>query len=118
MVKVDLQTNKGTMIQFARFAVQVKLSKPLVSKIKVASQLHRVEYESFPLICFQCGRFGHLKEGCPHGDMGRNMGNDRVSDQKRNTEEKVESNNKKIEVHDKVEKEDFGEWMVMDRRKW
>lgn len=75
VIKVDLQTDKGTRGQFARFAVQVNLSKPLASKIRVANRLHRVEYESLPLIYFQCGRFGHLSDGCPHGNKERSTEN-------------------------------------------
>lgn len=40
---------------------------PLFLKIRIANKIHRVEYELLPLICFNCGRFGHLKEACPHG---------------------------------------------------
>ncbi|MBA0583364.1 hypothetical protein Gorai_014224, partial [Gossypium raimondii] len=83
VVKIDLQTDKGLRGQFAWFPVQVNLSKPLISKIWITSRIHRIEYESLPSICFQHGRFGHLREGCPH---------------------------------ERVEKEEFEEWMVVDRR--
>ncbi|MBA0825902.1 hypothetical protein Goarm_010810, partial [Gossypium armourianum] len=63
VVKIDLQTDKGSRGQFAWFAVQVNLSKPLISKIWITSRIHRIEYESLPSICIQHGRFGHLREG-------------------------------------------------------
>lgn len=80
VVKVYLQTEKGARGQFARFAVQVNLSKPLVSMVRIANKIHRVKYESLPLICFKCGRFGHLRESCTHGGVDKEaVGMERVS---------------------------------------
>ncbi|KAK8554740.1 hypothetical protein V6N13_093714 [Hibiscus sabdariffa] len=46
-------------------ALSVDLSKPLISKLIVNGRVQLVEYESLPVICFHCGRYGHAKEGCP-----------------------------------------------------
>ncbi|KAK8639522.1 hypothetical protein V6N13_137897 [Hibiscus sabdariffa] len=46
-------------------AISVDLSKPLISKLIVNGCTQLVEYESLPVICFQCGRYGHVQEGCP-----------------------------------------------------
>lgn len=43
----------------------IDLSKPLVSRIKVDGDALPVEYEGLPTICYHCGRYGHLEEGCP-----------------------------------------------------
>ncbi|MBA0572262.1 hypothetical protein Golob_002616 [Gossypium lobatum] len=44
--KIDLKKDKRARGQFARFAVQVDLRKHLVSRIRIASQIYKVEYES------------------------------------------------------------------------
>ncbi|MBA0781786.1 hypothetical protein Gotri_002674 [Gossypium trilobum] len=59
--KIDLKKDKRARGQFARFAVQVDLRKPLVSRIGIASQIYKVEYESLSTVCFSCGSLGHLK---------------------------------------------------------
>ncbi|MBA0750782.1 hypothetical protein Gogos_002169 [Gossypium gossypioides] len=41
--KIDLKKYKGARGQFARFAVQVDLRKPLVSRIRIASRIYKVE---------------------------------------------------------------------------
>ncbi|MBA0599896.1 hypothetical protein Gorai_006096, partial [Gossypium raimondii] len=62
VVKIVLQTDKRVRGQFARFEVQVNLRKPLISRVRVANKIHRVEYESLPLICFSSGTYGHMRE--------------------------------------------------------
>ncbi|PPD84026.1 hypothetical protein GOBAR_DD19036 [Gossypium barbadense] len=52
VVKIVLQTDKRVRGQFTRFVVQVR----------VANRIHRVEYESLPMICFSCGTYGHMRE--------------------------------------------------------
>lgn len=54
-VRIDVQMDSGSKGQFARFIVQVNLTQPLVSKIRIANKIHRVEYESLPQIYFQYG---------------------------------------------------------------
>ncbi|MBA0592585.1 hypothetical protein Gorai_009564 [Gossypium raimondii] len=63
-IKIDLQIDKGSQGQFARFVVHVNLLKPLILKIRIAKRIHRVEYESVPIICYHCGTYGHLKDKC------------------------------------------------------
>ncbi|KAK8593111.1 hypothetical protein V6N12_045198 [Hibiscus sabdariffa] len=45
--------------------VNIDLDKPLVSKLVLNGRIRMVEYESIPLICFHCGKYGHLQEACP-----------------------------------------------------
>lgn len=62
--KIDLQIDKMVWGQFARFEVQLTLRKPLVSKVRVANSIHRLDYEFLPMICFSCGTYGHMRENC------------------------------------------------------
>lgn len=45
-------------------AVFVNLDRPLISKVLVDGDVQRVEYESLPMVCFNCGKYGHVKELC------------------------------------------------------
>lgn len=65
VLRVDYHTESGERGKFARLAVMLDLTRPLVSKIQVDGQLIYVEYENLPTICFHCGRYGHLREACP-----------------------------------------------------
>ncbi|KAK9018022.1 hypothetical protein V6N11_001012 [Hibiscus sabdariffa] len=65
VIKLDSQTEWGRRGRFARLAISVDLSKPLVSKIMVNGKIQLIEYESLPLICFHCSRYGHAQDTCP-----------------------------------------------------
>ncbi|KAH1106019.1 hypothetical protein J1N35_009787 [Gossypium stocksii] len=64
-VKLDLQTDNRTWGWLARLAVFINLDNPLTSKVLVDGVIQRVEYEALPTVCFNCGKYGHVKELCP-----------------------------------------------------
>ncbi|KAK5836186.1 hypothetical protein PVK06_011943 [Gossypium arboreum] len=66
MAKIDHNTDVKSIGWFARLAVFVDLGKPLFSKVKIDERIQLVEYESLPIVCFGCGRYGHYREVCPH----------------------------------------------------
>lgn len=65
VAKIDQNIERRTRGQFAKLVVFVDLGKPLISKIRIYGRLQRIEYESLPLICFDCGRYGHNRKTCP-----------------------------------------------------
>ncbi|KAI9073957.1 hypothetical protein K1719_044083 [Acacia pycnantha] len=64
VIKVDYNTDSGDRGRFARIAVIIDLTKPLISNIQVDDNLIFVKYEDLPSICFKCGRYGHLVASC------------------------------------------------------
>ncbi|MBA0681824.1 hypothetical protein Goari_023598 [Gossypium aridum] len=60
--------------QFARLAVYIDLGKSLVSKVKIDEKIH-MEYESMPLVCFDCGRFRHTRDTCSYRSRQREAAN-------------------------------------------
>ncbi|KAL4354895.1 hypothetical protein GQ457_06G021910 [Hibiscus cannabinus] len=64
VVRIDYQTESGCRGRFAGMAIRVDLNKPLVSKLLVNGKLQVIEYESLPIICFNCGKYGHSSEVC------------------------------------------------------
>ncbi|XP_050222064.1 uncharacterized protein LOC126672161 [Mercurialis annua] len=65
VLKIDYCTEAAERGKFARIAVELDLSKPLVSQFCLDGKVQFVEYECLPRICFNCGRFGHTKDHCP-----------------------------------------------------
>ncbi|XP_016706963.1 uncharacterized protein [Gossypium hirsutum] len=67
VVKVDYNTIDGTRGKFARVAVVVDISKPLVPFIGVDRKKQTIVYESLPSIYYTCGKVSHIKENCSQG---------------------------------------------------
>lgn len=64
VVKIGYNTEHTEHGKFARLAVNIGLTKPLVSKVEVDGYMIFVEYEGLPTIFFNCECYGHLKEVC------------------------------------------------------
>ncbi|KAL4319053.1 hypothetical protein GQ457_18G007360 [Hibiscus cannabinus] len=64
VVKMDYNTHEGERGRFARLAVLVDLTSPLISCLKIDGVLQSLEYEGLHNICFHCGTYGHTKESC------------------------------------------------------
>ncbi|XP_016675865.1 uncharacterized protein [Gossypium hirsutum] len=64
VVKLDTQTDNQIRGRYARLAVYINLDKPLISQVLIDGLIQRVEYEALPTVCFECGKYGHVKEMC------------------------------------------------------
>ncbi|CAI0626277.1 unnamed protein product [Linum tenue] len=64
-IKLDYHTLHQERTKFARMAVEVDLSKPLVPRIRLDGRWQKVEFENLPVVCFECGKIGHTKVSCP-----------------------------------------------------
>lgn len=87
--------------------IYADLGKPLVSKVKIDGKIQHVQYESFPLVCFECGRWGHNKESYTHTKDQRTV---------QPGEEGIQQSDKVSELQRRVEDEDFGSWMLVERK--
>ena len=67
-IRVDYNTEEAQRGKFARVAVEINLSKPLVSQFLIDGSIQRVEYEDLPVICFKCGKYGHTNEFCKENE--------------------------------------------------
>lgn len=63
--KVDLRSVTHSRGQYARICVELDLTKPLKTTIKVDDIWYQIQYEGFHLVCFSCGIYGHDKDSCP-----------------------------------------------------
>ncbi|CAI0418829.1 unnamed protein product [Linum tenue] len=64
-IKLDYHTLTQQRAKFARLAVEVDVSKPLVPRIWLDDDWQPVEYENLPVVCFECGKIGHSATTCP-----------------------------------------------------
>ncbi|CAL1413243.1 unnamed protein product [Linum trigynum] len=65
-IKLDFHTHHQQRAKFARMAVELDLSKPLVTRIRLDGQWQYIEYENLPTVCFECGKIGHTSLSCPN----------------------------------------------------
>lgn len=64
-VKLDTNTALATRGKFAYVCVEVDLTRPLVGQDLLDGKWQQIEYEGLHEVCYNCGRYGHLKENCP-----------------------------------------------------
>ncbi|CAI0464455.1 unnamed protein product [Linum tenue] len=64
-IKLDFHTQHQQRAKFALMAVELDLSKPLVTRIRLDGKWQYIEYENLPTCCFECGRIGHTSLSCP-----------------------------------------------------
>ncbi|KAL4291711.1 hypothetical protein GQ457_14G003420 [Hibiscus cannabinus] len=81
VVKVDYNTTEGKRGRFARLALIVDLSKPLVSGIVIDGRCQDIGYEGLPTICFKCVKYGHAEEVC--GATEPAPGTDTITDKRK-----------------------------------
>ncbi|XP_040934441.1 uncharacterized protein [Gossypium hirsutum] len=104
VTKLDINTNSRTRCPYARMEVYVNLGKPLISKLLINGNMQRVEYESLPVVCLSCGRYGHNTEACPHVPL--------VSD----LAKVMDSSAVKLQMNTVTGNGDFGPRMLVERR--
>ncbi|KAA3474250.1 GroES-like zinc-binding alcohol dehydrogenase family protein [Gossypium australe] len=90
--KIDRNTNSTFGGQFVRLAIFIDLGKQLVSKL--------------PLVCFECGRFGHKSDLCPHGPGETEM-SEGIS---------KSGGGKDISMKERIEGEKFGSCLIVEWR--
>ncbi|KAL5846682.1 hypothetical protein ACOSQ3_010206 [Xanthoceras sorbifolium] len=67
--RVDQITEAQSRGRYARLCIEIDISKPLRSYMKVDGKIIRIEYENLSMVCFICGKVGHVQGNCKEGDM-------------------------------------------------
>ncbi|KAL4283820.1 hypothetical protein GQ457_16G022870 [Hibiscus cannabinus] len=58
----DYQTECGRRGRFAQMAISIDLRKSLMSKLVINGNVQVVDYKSLPTVCFECSKYGHVKD--------------------------------------------------------
>ncbi|KAL5739817.1 hypothetical protein ACOSQ2_028997 [Xanthoceras sorbifolium] len=74
MCRVDPITDVQSRGRYARMCIEIDITKPLRSSLKVDGRKVRIEYENLGLICFKCGKIGHVMDSCREEDMDESEG--------------------------------------------
>ncbi|KAI8008711.1 hypothetical protein LOK49_LG07G00800 [Camellia lanceoleosa] len=97
LLKIDIFIENCARGRFARLCIQIDLSKPLISKVRVGNITQRVAYEGLPAICFNCRIVGHHLDDC------------KVSSKASSTTEKPIPPSPRLS--------EFGPWMFVEHKK-
>ncbi|KAK9181069.1 hypothetical protein WN944_024206 [Citrus x changshan-huyou] len=113
VIKIDYNTESARRGKFARIAVEISLKKPLCSQFFLDGKLQNIEYENLPIICFNCGIYGHKNDDCPQSNTLKNptesCENNVAEDNPGGGEEK--SSSSEVPVNPS-----FGPWMIVSRK--
>lgn len=66
VLRVDTHTATEARGRYARLCVQVDVSKPLITMVRIGQHNQAVVYEGVNKLCFSCGRLGHRREACQY----------------------------------------------------
>ena len=69
VARIDNTTATAQRGQFTRLSVELDLSKPLLSKFWFKGRIWKIQYEGIRMICYNCGKIGHLEDKCHSNDM-------------------------------------------------
>ncbi|XVF02788.1 hypothetical protein REPUB_Repub04eG0204400 [Reevesia pubescens] len=104
---IDRNTIAALRGRYARMCIEVDLTKPLVPKIFIGGRWQRVEYEGLGMLCFECGKFGHVRDQCY-----MNKKEDNTTTTKGDTRTTAEeSPQQQLD-----ELSNYGPWMIATRR--
>ncbi|KAH9704483.1 reverse transcriptase domain-containing protein [Citrus sinensis] len=113
VIKIDYLTELRERGKFARIAVRISLSQPLLSQFNLDGKIQKVEYEGLPVICYQCGKYGHNSIVC-HSKQKMNEAN---NDTSANIVSANTAGGKDGVVAISTNKsEKFGPWMIVARK--
>lgn len=70
VIHIDFNTRSASRRKFVRITLKIALDKPLCLQFLLDGRIQKVEYESLPINCFNCGKYGHVSIGCPENGDG------------------------------------------------
>ncbi|KAI9116613.1 hypothetical protein K1719_012271 [Acacia pycnantha] len=78
MIKIDRPTSIYEKGGFAHICMEIDLKQPLLPTYMVFGEERPIIYEGLHQVCFECGKYGHQRKGCP---MRQKEATDKAEDQ-------------------------------------
>ncbi|XP_024035693.1 uncharacterized protein LOC112096477 [Citrus clementina] len=113
VIKIDYRTELRERGKLARIAIRVSLTQPLVSRFNLDGRIQKVEYEGLPIICYQCGKYGHNSTACLHKQTSNGINE---TTPENNPLENVSFDKIGVPTVANSSSERFGPWMVVERK--
>ncbi|XP_052289925.1 uncharacterized protein LOC127899834 [Citrus sinensis] len=113
VIKIHYHTELRKRGKFARIAVHISLTQPLVSQFNLDGRIQKVEYEGLLIICYQCGKYGHNRTVC-FNRQNLNGVNEANSENSPLANESVDKIGVSTVANSTSER--FGPWMVVVRK--
>ncbi|XP_021750991.1 uncharacterized protein LOC110716653 [Chenopodium quinoa] len=63
-LRVDYVTDHLTRARYARVCIDIYISSPFITNVRVGNSWQCIEYENIQCLCFLCGKIGHSKDKC------------------------------------------------------
>lgn len=64
-IKIDDTIRATTRGRFSRVCVEIDVGKPLKANLRLRAKNWQIQYKGLYDLCFKCGKYGHVKAGCP-----------------------------------------------------
>lgn len=109
VTRIDHNTAFAQRGQFTRLSVELDLSQPLLSKFWFKGKIWKIQYEGLRMICFNCGKIGHLEEKCPIHMSGHNSEVPPMHEEGMDITPEISPSPQPDENHD------FGAWMMVKK---
>ena len=113
VIKIDYRTELRERGRFARIAIRVSLTQLLVSRFNLDGRIQKVEYERLPIICYQCGKYGHNSTACLHKQTSNGINE---TNPENHPLENVSFDKIGVPTVANSSSERFGPWMVVERK--
>ena len=110
VLRIDSYTAMGIRASYARLYVQVDLTKPLITAVRVGKLCQKVLSEGISSLCFCCGRLGHKLESCNYHIQPT------VKTGEANPASHVDSQDEGSHL-DQPKDTNYGEWMLATKKK-
>lgn len=118
-IKIDGNTFEAKKGRFARFCVEIETNKPLQLGLHICGKVYQVVYENLPSLCYGCGRVGHTLGECASNNpiIEPTVQSDVSTQSPQETCVEVPQDCDSSWLVEKAKKKEFGEWMIVERRK-
>ncbi|XP_074306192.1 uncharacterized protein LOC141641431 [Silene latifolia] len=116
VVRIDKNTAVAERCQFTRLSVEINIAKPLLSKFRMKGKVYHIQYEGLRIICFSCGRLGHMSESCPKSSSPIEKDTDILTEEQLLTELSPDTFLAESEINIMAEDSPaFGDWIMVKK---